>query len=113
MGTALKPNNIRRYLSFSRRLFLSVILLFLVFAVSVIAFQYQREKTYKIELLNLQLQDYNEDLYYKLQATPDTLWNSFMADYLKNSFSPEHLRVTIMDLQGDVLYDSAKDSTQM
>ena len=113
MGTALKPNNIRRYLSFSRRLFLSVILLFLVFAVSVIAFQYQREKTYKIELLNLQLQDYNEDLYYKLQATPDTLWNSFMADYLKNSFSPEHLRVTIMDLQGDVLYDSARDSAQM
>ena len=113
MGTALKPNKIRHCLSFSRRLFLSVILLFLIFAVSVIAFQYQREKTYKIELLNLQLQDYNEDLYYKLQSKPDTLWDSFMEDYLSNSFSPNHLRVTIMNLQGDVLYDSAKDSAQM
>ena len=57
MDTASKPNESRHFLSFSRKLFLSVILLFLLFAGSVITYQYQREKEYKIELLDLQLQD--------------------------------------------------------
>ena len=38
-------------LSFSKKLFLSVIVLFLVFAICFMAFQYRREKEYKIELL--------------------------------------------------------------
>ena len=113
MGTALKPNKIRHCLSFSRRLFLSVILLFLIFAGSVIAYQYQREKTYKIELLNLQLQNYNEGLYNKLQTMPDSLWTSFIDSYMRNSFSPEKLRVTLIDLQGKVFYDSSKDNADM
>ena len=52
-----KPNNDRHFLSFSRKLFLSVISLFLVFAACFIAYQYQREKEYKVELLDTQLQD--------------------------------------------------------
>ena len=55
-----KPNNDRHFLSFSRKLFLSVISLFLVFAACFIAYQYQREKEYKVELLDMQLQDYND-----------------------------------------------------
>ena len=61
-----KPNNDRHFLSFSRKLFLSVISLFLVFAICFIAYQYQREREYKIELLNTQLQDYNSRLYERL-----------------------------------------------
>ena len=53
-----KPNNDRHFLSFSRKLFLSVISLFLVFAACFIAYQYQREREYKVELLDMQLQDY-------------------------------------------------------
>ena len=49
-------------LSFSKKLFLSVIVLFLVFAICFMAFQYRREKEYKIELLNTQLQNYNDRL---------------------------------------------------
>ena len=44
MDTALKPNKERRFLSYSKRLFLSVISLFLIFAGCFIAYQYQREK---------------------------------------------------------------------
>ena len=51
MVIASKPNNDRHFLSFSRKLFLSVISLFLVFAACFIAYQYQREKEYKVELL--------------------------------------------------------------
>ena len=41
-----------RLLPFNKRLFLSVITLFLAFAVCFMLFQYQREKSYKSELLN-------------------------------------------------------------
>ena len=53
------PVKQKHFLSFSRKLFLSVISLFLVFAFCFIAYQYQREREYKVELLNTQLQNYN------------------------------------------------------
>ena len=102
-----------RLLTFSRKLFLSVITLFVAFAACFMLFQYQREKSYKTELLNTQLQNYNEGLYNKLHAMPDSLWTPFMDNYMRNSFSPEELRVTLIDLQGKVLYDSSKDSADM
>ena len=43
-------------LSFSQRLFYSVVVLFLAFVVCFMAFQYRREKDYKVELMNTQLQ---------------------------------------------------------
>lgn len=116
MDTALKPNNYkeetsrgcRRFLSFSRRLFLSVILLFLVFAGSFIAYQYQREKEYKIELLDTKLQDCNERLFLELKYVPDSLKQAFLNDY-SLQYADEELRVTIISLKGKVLYDSQKE----
>ena len=49
----------KHLLSFSRQLFLSVIALFVAFVICFIAFQYRREKDYNVELLNIQLQNYN------------------------------------------------------
>ena len=43
------PVTQKHFLSFSRKLFLSVISLFLVFVICFIAYQYQREREYKIE----------------------------------------------------------------
>ena len=60
------PVKQKHFLSFSRKLFLSVISLFLVFAFCFIAYQYQREREYKVELLNTQLQNYNSRLYERL-----------------------------------------------
>ena len=64
------PVTQKHFLSFSRKLFLSVISLFLVFAICFIAYQYQREREYKIELLNTKLQDYNSRLYEQLEEQP-------------------------------------------
>ena len=100
-----KPNKDKHFLSFSRKLFLSVISLFIVFAACFIAYQYQREKEYKIELLDVQLQGYNDRLYQELGKIPDNLWTSMLDDYVSKSVDKE-LRVTIIDLEGNVLFDS-------
>lgn len=105
MDTALKPNRERPFLSFSRKLFLSVISLFLVFAACLLTYQYKREKEYKVELLNTQLQDNNERLYLELKDVPDSLWQTTILQYMYKSANRD-LRITIVDLQGKVLFDS-------
>ena len=96
------PVTQKHFLSFSRKLFLSVISLFLVFAVCFIAYQYQREREYKVELLNTKLQDYNSRLYEQLsRQSPDS---SIITGYINNHIL-EDLRVTLIDIDGNVLYD--------
>ena len=97
------PVNQKHFLSFSRKLFLSVISLFLAFAACFIAYQYQREKEYKIELLHTQLQDYNARLYEKIDTLPGI--QKEMNEHISNH-ALQDLRVTVIDLQGNVLYDS-------
>lgn len=105
MDTASKLNNTTHFLSFSRKLFLSVISLFLVFAGCFLAYQYQREKEYKIDLLDIQLQDYNERLHQELSHIPDSLWDKTLERYLQK-YVKQDLRITVVNVQGDVLYDS-------
>ena len=83
MDTASNLNNTTHFLSLSRKLFLSVISLFLLFAGCFLAYQYQREKRYKIDLLDIQLQDYNECLHQELSQTPDSLWSKALEQYLQ------------------------------
>lgn len=97
------PVTQKHFLSFSRKLFLSVISLFLVFVICFIAYQYQREREYKIELLNTKLQDYNSRLYERLDSQP--LDNAAVNDYISNHIL-EDLRVTLIDINGNVIYDS-------
>ncbi|WP_303207172.1 sensor histidine kinase [Bacteroides oleiciplenus] len=105
MDTASKLNNTPHFLSFSRKLFLSVISLFLVFAGCFLAYQYQREKEYKVDLLDIQLQDYNERLHQELSHTPGSLWSEVLEQYLQK-YITQDLRVTIVNIHGDVLFDS-------
>ena len=70
MVIALKLNDNGRFLSFSTRLFLSVVALFVISAVLFVAYQFQREKEFKVELLNGQLQQYNERIYERLEGVP-------------------------------------------
>lgn len=100
------PVTQRHFFSFSRKLFLSVISLFLVFACCFIAYQYQREREYKIELLNTQLQDYNERLYERLNADSTDVKRA-LNDYVLHH-ALQDLRVTLISLKGNVIYDSHK-----
>lgn len=105
MATASKPNKGSHILSFSQRLFLSVISLFIAFAACFMGYQYQREKEYKIDLLDMQLQNCNGMLHYKLSNAEDSTRSRVIQEFADLQ-SKDNLRITIIDLSGDVLYDS-------
>lgn len=93
-------------LSVGRRLFWSVLSLFIVFAALFIVFQQAREKEYKIDTLNQKLQDYNvrlnEALTYRGWCDEQTI-----NQYLQNN-RLAHLRVTLTDKTGRVFYDNRR-----
>ena len=93
-----------RILPFSQRLFLSVIFLFLGYAVCFMLFQYKREKAYKIELLNKQLQNYNNQLCDFL-ADHHGVNSDSMQSYVTTHMMP-NLRVTLIEPSGKVVYDN-------
>lgn len=91
-------------ISVGKKLYLSVLVVFLAFAVSFIAFQQMREKQFKIDTLNLKLQDYNvrmeESLHTMRLDTRDKI-----ADYVRRHSLPS-LRVTLLRPDGTVTFDS-------
>lgn len=93
-----------RILPFSQRLFLSVIFLFLGYAVCFMLFQYKREKAYKIELLNTQLQNYNNQLCDFL-ADHHGVNSDSMQSYVTTHMMP-NLRVKLIEPSGKVVYDN-------
>lgn len=98
-------------LKFSTRLFLSVLILFLTFVSGFIIFQYNREKTYRIELLDTRLQSINLrlDEYLEDKEFSDSAVNRFLNILWSEKFLPkmEKPRITIIDRTGDVIYDSS------
>lgn len=59
-------------ISFSDKIFLSVLFLFILLAVSFVGYQYQREKTYRVEVFNTKLQGINNRVYTFLQSIKET-----------------------------------------
>lgn len=96
-------------LSFSQRLFYSVVVLFLAFVVCFMAFQYRREKDYKVESMNTQLQYYN-DKFSEYILQQDTLDTHLLEQYVKNHHLND-LRVTLINSQGKVVYDNLSKNT--
>jgi len=97
MGTDLKYR-----ISFHIRLFLILILLFGLFLFCFLIFQFRRERLYKAERVNTELQIINTRLSHYLV-------NFYAIDSIvkENRQSVmENLRVTIMDTAGSVLYDT-------
>ncbi len=98
----------KRY-TFGTRLFYSVISLFAIFTIVFVLYQYSRERSYKVALLNAKLQDYNYAMYERVLE--DNLTNTLHTDstqierYIQNH-NIESLRVTIMTKQGNVLFDN-------
>lgn len=92
-----------RFLPFGQKLFISVIIIFLIFSSSFLAFQYEREKIYKSGILNIQLQNYNNKLYDFIQTNPpeDSLKN-----YVRTHLIP-NLRITLITADGEVIFDNS------
>ncbi len=89
---------------FSRRVTGGIIVMLLLFTASFVLYQLSREKRYKIELLNTQLQDYNHQLHETLagagQPEPAAI-DSFLASHPKPG-----LRLTVVMPGGTVAYDN-------
>ena len=93
-----------RNITIGLRIYFSVIAIFLAFAVAFIIFQQQREKEYKVESLNIKLQDYNHKMDEELQLMGGaTIAN--MQRFICHHDMP-HLRVTVVGKTGKVLFDS-------
>lgn len=91
-------------ISVGTKLYMSVLSVFLVFAVAFIVFQQTREKQFKVDTLNLKLQDYNSHMDEYLRLFPDRSEQA-LDRYVKSHYIP-HLRVTLISLSGKVMYDS-------
>ena len=93
-----------------KRLFWGTQSLFLIFAVLFIVFQQAREKQFKIDMLNMHLQDYNYRLADKLETcrnTDGSIDGKIVDDYVKKHYI-EHLRVTLVNHDGQVIYDNRR-----
>lgn len=78
--------------------------LFLLFSIAVLAFQYNREKQYKADMLNALLGDTNDMIYNYFESKNGSFDN---IDSLIAIFPHTEVRVTIIDLKGKVVFDNA------
>ncbi len=92
--------------SFTRNLFLSVGIVFLLLAVCLSAYQYQREKDYKLGIMQLRLQSYSNELVHALGKEMIYEPEAFYG-YIENHYI-EGVRVTVILPDGHVLLDSRK-----
>ena len=68
---------------------------------SILVFQYYREKQYKTESLNAQLQIHNQYLINAIEAGED-----YKKHTAENIAPFDSIRITIISLDGSVVYDS-------
>ncbi|MBR2475656.1 MAG: sensor histidine kinase [Bacteroidaceae bacterium] len=88
-------------LSFHKQLFLQLIIFSWVMVVCFIGYQYIREKEYKSEFLNAQLQQYNRHLLVAIEDGED--YNEYINSHEKPF---NDLRITLITKSGAVIYDN-------
>ena len=98
MATALKSK------SFQRNLLLSIGGVFLLFAICFSVYQYKREKEYKIDILHSRLQMYNYEMVQTVGKDSMSCSRLFR-DYVIHH-QMEGLRVSVIDKEGRVIFDS-------
>lgn len=98
MATALKSK------SFQRNLLLSIGGVFLLFAICFSVYQYKREKEYKIDILHSRLQMYNYEMVQTVGKDSMNCSRRFR-DYVVHH-QMEGLRVSVIDKEGRVIFDS-------
>lgn len=88
-------------ISFHKRLFLLLLTFSWAIVLCFIGFQYLREKEYKSEFLNAQLQQYNRHLLVAVEE------GESYEEYIASHEKPfDNLRITLITLSGAVVYDN-------
>lgn len=93
---------------FSNRLFYYYFGIFLLFTFAILAFQYNREKKFRIDMLDSSLNDMAciVDKYIKSNNLPDNNGYSKI-DSLEAILPADNLRITLVAVDGKVIYDSS------
>jgi len=101
--------------SFRGKIFFYFILVFLLFTTAILTFQYQREKIYRTRQLENTLDNITEITHRFVTNNNLILKNeSFRISEIKAIIPQPHIRITLILLDGTVLYDSSvKDFTSM
>lgn len=92
-----------RGLTYHRRLFLWLLAYSWLMVLCFVAFQYHRERHFKAEQLNVQLQHVNESLLSDIDST-GRIGNHAVLPTING------LRVSVIDMQGRLVYDNWPDS---
>lgn len=96
-------------MTLNKRLFLYFFGTFFLLTAAITFFQYQREKKFRIEQLDQLLSTYNNTIFRYLQDNENA---SLSLDKIIQFFPDSTLRVTLIDLNGNVIYEnSAKAGT--
>jgi two-component system, OmpR family, phosphate regulon sensor histidine kinase PhoR len=98
-------------LNYKQKLFIYLFAIFSLFTIGVTLFEHSREKKFRIESIEKNLDIYSEIFH---QSIKDQYHHcSPKIDSIKNLF-PDNLRLTIIDFEGNVLYDNAvKDLSKL
>ena len=93
--------------TFRQRIFINFFVVFSIFTLAVIAYQYDREKSYRINQLNNTLDNISEVTHRYIEHKHVFESGDFRSlDTLKSLLPIENTRLTVLDLSGKVLYDS-------
>ena len=95
--------------TFQKKLLISIGGLYLLFAASFSAYQYQRERFYKTDIMHSRLQMYAYEMMQTLGR--DSLLDAHAFDKYLKRHNLEGLRITIINTQGRVLLDSHEHNT--
>ncbi len=99
-------NKIRRKIRFSQRLFWSIFTMFLGFIVCFLLFHYQREYELSQDKLGGILSNYNYQLHEQIIRTGNI---ERTVSLFLEEIPQKDLRVTIIDSEGNVVYDNISD----
>ena len=91
-------------ISIGQKLFFSVLAVFILYAAAFIVFQHERERKYKIDLLDTRLQDFNERMA-EVLALNKNMSEKSIDEYVRNHYDAD-MRVTLIGMDGRVFYDN-------
>lgn len=104
----------KRYITYKTKLFLYFFILFAIFTASILSFQYKREKEFKIEQLESNLNLYNEIINSFIVRENINGENAHLLKSIENELPNKSLRITLIGKKGDVLFDNdVKNSIKM
>jgi hypothetical protein len=93
--------------TFRRRLFVNIFLVFALFTLAVLAYQYDREKNYRKSQLESTLDNISEITHRYIEHKHIFQTGDFQSlDTLKTLLPIKDTRLTVLDKSGKVLYDS-------